>query len=59
MGTKHPDQPSPDSLVALHTLQDNLNVIRFWIGNQIGVPSDVLKFQFQGDRLTGTWSSFS
>ena len=42
MGAKHPDRPEPDSLVQINTLRENLLILRFWIGSQVGVKPNSL-----------------
>lgn len=42
MGAKHPDRPGPDSLVVLNTLRENLLILRFWIGLQLGLNPNSL-----------------
>ena len=42
MGAKHPDRPEPDSLVQINTLRENLLILRFWIGLQVGAKPNSL-----------------
>lgn len=51
MGLKHPDRPTPDSLVLLNTLRENLLVLRFWVAQQIGVKGSTLKDRLGDDPL--------
>lgn len=51
MGAKHPDRPEPDSLEQINTLRDNLLVLRFWIGLQLGVKPSSLCKALPTDRL--------
>lgn len=44
MSAKHLDRPEPDSLVQINTLRENLLILRFWIGLQLGVrPTSLLE----------------
>lgn len=52
MGLKHYDRPTPDSLTLLNALRDNLLVIRFWVGLQLGVSSETLKDNLRNDPLS-------
>jgi hypothetical protein len=51
MGSKHVDRGMPDSLDLVNTLRENLLVLRFWIGLQIGVPAATLMDLLHGDQL--------
>lgn len=51
MGAKHPDRPEPDSLVQINTLRENLLILRFWIGLQIGVKPSSLAERVRLDPL--------
>jgi hypothetical protein len=51
MGAKHPDRPEMDSLVMLNTLRENLLVLRFWIGLQLGVKPGSLVDGLERDAL--------
>lgn len=51
MGSKHVDRPMPDSLDMINTLRENLLVLRFWIGQQLGVPASVLWDGLHRDKL--------
>lgn len=51
MSAKHVDRAMPDSLDLINTLRENLLVLRFWIGLQIGVPAATLKDLLQRDQL--------
>ena len=52
MGTKHPDRPEPDSLVAMNTLRENLLILRYWIAQQLGATSESLNAQIGTDSLS-------
>lgn len=52
MGLKHYDCSTPDSLILLNTLRDNLLVIRFWVGLQLGVCPETLKDSLRNDPLS-------
>lgn len=51
MGAKHPDRPEPDSLVQMNTLRENLLILRFWIGLQLGVKPRSLLAAGEADPL--------
>ena len=51
MGAKHPDRSEPDSLVMLNTLRENLLILRFWIGLQLGVKPESLVDALARDAL--------
>ncbi|MEC5200561.1 hypothetical protein RCH21_002807 [Arthrobacter sp. PL16] len=51
MGAKHPDRPEPDSLTMLNTLRENLLVLCFWIGLQLGVKPKSLVDALRMDAL--------
>lgn len=51
MGAKHPDRTEPDSLDMINTLRENLLVLRFWIGLQVGVTPASLSDALQTDVL--------
>lgn len=52
MGAKHPDRSEPDSLEMLNTLRENLLILRFWIGLQIGVKPKSLVEALKRDALS-------
>lgn len=54
---KHPDKPNPDSIDYLNTLRENILLLRFWIGQQIGMSSGSLKKFLQTDQLSHEWIS--
>ncbi|WP_353114844.1 hypothetical protein [Microbacterium sp.] len=41
----------PDSLDLINTLRENLLVLRFWVGLQIGVPAATLMDLLHSDKL--------
>lgn len=51
MGAKHPDRLEPDSLVQINTLRENLLILRFWIGLQLGVKPKSLSEALKMDPL--------
>lgn len=51
MGAKHPDRNESDSLVQLNTLRDNLLMLRFWIGLQLGAKPKSLNDKLTFDPL--------
>lgn len=51
MGAKHPDRSEPDSLVQINTLRENLLILRFWIGLQLGVRPKSLSTALNMDPL--------
>lgn len=51
MGMKHHDREHPDSLEVLNTFRQNLLVIRFWIGLQLGVSPSTLNELVERDPL--------
>ncbi|MCW3816810.1 hypothetical protein ONA91_20395 [Micromonospora sp. DR5-3] len=42
MALKHHDRPMPDTLELMNTLRENILVLRFWIGLQLGVTPESL-----------------
>ncbi len=51
MGAKHPDRGDmPDSLDLSNSLRENLHVLRFWIGSQLGVKPTTLLNGLNVDR---------
>lgn len=51
MGAKHPDRSEPDSLIQMNTLRENLLVLRFWVGAQLGVKPESLMKALKMDPL--------
>lgn len=51
MGLKHADRPTPDALVMLNTLRENLLILRFWVAQQLGVPGPTLEGRLRDDPL--------
>lgn len=51
MGLKHPDRPEPDTLVMMNTLRENLLILRFWIGLQLGARPESLMDALANDTL--------
>lgn len=50
-GTKHLDRPTPDVLDIMNTLRENILIMRFWIGLQIGVAPETLEEGLKWDPL--------
>lgn len=54
-GLKHPDNPTPDSLLIANTLRQNLLVARFWIAGRLGCRAKDLEQRLSLDPLHGDY----
>jgi hypothetical protein len=51
MSVKHPDNPTPDSLVLVNTLRENLLILRFWLAARLGCSQKLLRQRLDSDPL--------
>ncbi len=52
---KHADHTSPTTIELLNATRENIQLLRYWIANQIGVASSVLIENMKTDRLQARW----
>ncbi len=52
---KHADHTSPTSIELLNATRENIQLLRYWIANQLGVAPSVLTANMKTDPLQAKW----